>query len=61
MRAQGTHVGGAEVVEDQSLDFAGVTGSFAVLHDRTLVAHMNAFDEWAGDAVHRGDVDTLVD
>jgi len=38
-----------------------MTHSFAVFSDPSLVAHMDAFDEWAADAVHRGDVDSLVD
>jgi 4,5-DOPA dioxygenase extradiol len=38
-----------------------MTHSFAVFGDPTLVAHTAAFDEWAGDALARGDIDALAD
>ncbi|MDV6248053.1 DODA-type extradiol aromatic ring-opening family dioxygenase [Rhodococcus opacus] len=38
-----------------------MTHSFAVLRDPGLRGHIKAFDEWAADALSRGDVDTLVD
>ena len=38
-----------------------MTHSFAVLRDPNAQAHTRAFDEWAADALHRGDVDALAD
>ncbi|GLY27276.1 class III extradiol ring-cleavage dioxygenase [Kineosporia sp. NBRC 101731] len=38
-----------------------MTHSFAVFRDPGLVGHTQAFDEWAVDAMARGDVDSLVD
>ncbi len=38
-----------------------MTHSFAVFRDPRLVGHNQAFDEWAVDAMARGDVDELVD
>jgi 4,5-DOPA dioxygenase extradiol len=38
-----------------------MTHSFAVFRDPALAGHTQAFDEWAVDAMARGDVDSLVD
>lgn len=38
-----------------------MTHSFAVMRDPRLVGHTQAFDEWAVDALARGDVDALTD
>ncbi len=38
-----------------------MTHSFAVFRDPSLAAHTAAFDEWAADALTRGDVDALSD
>ena len=38
-----------------------MTHSFAVLRDPSKAAHTAAFDEWAADALTRGDVDALAD
>ncbi len=38
-----------------------MTHSFAVMRDARLAGHVRAFDEWAADALARGDVDALVD
>ncbi|MBY4108243.1 dioxygenase [Rhodococcus fascians] len=38
-----------------------MTHSFAVMRQPELIAHAAAFDEWAADAVGRGDVDSLLD
>ncbi|GGK38385.1 dioxygenase family protein [Nocardia camponoti] len=38
-----------------------MTHSFAVFRQPELVTHNRAFDEWAVDALSRGDVDTLAD
>jgi aromatic ring-opening dioxygenase catalytic subunit (LigB family) len=38
-----------------------MTHSFAVLRDPEAVNHNRAFDEWAADALGRGDVDALMD
>jgi 4,5-DOPA dioxygenase extradiol len=38
-----------------------MTHSFAVFRDPRLAGHLAAFDEWAEDAVSRGDVDALMD
>ncbi|MCZ4519416.1 class III extradiol ring-cleavage dioxygenase [Rhodococcus ruber] len=38
-----------------------MTHSFAVMRQPELVAHAAAFDEWAADAVSRGDIDSLLD
>jgi 4,5-DOPA dioxygenase extradiol len=38
-----------------------MTHSFAVLRDPQAVNHNRAFDEWAADALGRGDVDALMD
>ena len=38
-----------------------MTHSFAVMRDPALVGHTEAFDQWAADAIARGDVDTLID
>src|SRR4051794_16406371 len=38
-----------------------MTHSFAVLRNPQLVGHTVAFHEWAADALHRGDVDALLD
>src|SRR3954452_14250446 len=38
-----------------------MTHSFAVLRDPQAVHHNRAFDEWAADALGRGDVDALMD
>ena len=38
-----------------------MTHSFAVFQDPALVAHTEAFDEWAADALSRADVDALAD
>ncbi|MFI0975613.1 dioxygenase [Streptomyces sp. NPDC021093] len=38
-----------------------MTHSFAVFRDPDLAAHTEAFDEWAVDALGRGDVDALTD
>lgn len=38
-----------------------MTHSFAVFRDPTLAVHTAAFDEWAADALARGDVDALAD
>ncbi|TVT55852.1 dioxygenase, partial [Amycolatopsis rhizosphaerae] len=38
-----------------------MTHSFAALRNPALAGHTRAFDEWAIDALHRDDVDTLTD
>lgn len=38
-----------------------MTHSFAVLRDPQAIGHNLAFDEWAADALNRGDVDALLD
>ncbi|KGN34284.1 extradiol ring-cleavage dioxygenase [Knoellia sinensis KCTC 19936] len=38
-----------------------MTHSFAVMRDPSLAGHTAAFDEWAADALERGDVDALTD
>ncbi len=38
-----------------------MTHSFAVMRDPGLLGHGAAFDEWAADALSRGDVDALID
>ena len=38
-----------------------MTHSFAVMRDPRLLGHITAFDEWAADALSRGDVDALTD
>jgi len=38
-----------------------MTHSFAVMRDPGLIGHTIAFDEWAADALARGDVDALTD
>lgn len=38
-----------------------MTHSFAVFRNPALAGHVDAFDEWAADALGRGDVDTLTD
>jgi 4,5-DOPA dioxygenase extradiol len=38
-----------------------VAHSFAVMRDPRLAGHVRAFDEWAADALARGDVEALVD
>lgn len=38
-----------------------MTHSFAVMRDPSLAGHTIAFDEWAADALDRGDVDSLTD
>ncbi len=38
-----------------------MTHSFAVMRDPSLAGYNEAFDEWAADAVRRGDVDALSD
>lgn len=38
-----------------------MTHSFAVFRDPALAAHTAAFDEWAANALTRGDVDSLTD
>jgi len=38
-----------------------MTHSFAVFRDPGLAAHTEAFDDWAADALARGDVDALAD
>ncbi|WP_198602176.1 DODA-type extradiol aromatic ring-opening family dioxygenase [Rhodococcus opacus] len=38
-----------------------MTHSFAVMRDPGLLGHVVAFDEWAADALSRGDVDALLD
>ena len=41
------------------LGSGSMTHSFTAFRDRQLIPHMDAFDAWAADALHRGDVDTL--
>ncbi|KGN36239.1 DODA-type extradiol aromatic ring-opening family dioxygenase [Knoellia subterranea] len=38
-----------------------MTHSFAVMRNPALAGHTEAFDEWAADALDRGDVDALTD
>ncbi|HEY9292299.1 MAG TPA: class III extradiol ring-cleavage dioxygenase [Microlunatus sp.] len=38
-----------------------MTHSFAVFREPSLIGHIKAFDEWAADALSRGDVDALTD
>ncbi|GID92073.1 DODA-type extradiol aromatic ring-opening family dioxygenase [Amorphoplanes digitatis] len=38
-----------------------MTHSFAVMRDPGLAGHLEAFDQWAADALTRGDVDALSD
>lgn len=38
-----------------------MTHSFAVMRHPELQEHLNAFDEWAGETIARGDVDSLMD
>lgn len=38
-----------------------MTHSFAVMRDPSLVGHLRDFDQWAADAIGRGDIDTLID
>lgn len=38
-----------------------MTHSFAAMRQPRLVGHLDAFDEWAADAIGRGDVDAITD
>ena len=38
-----------------------MTHSFAIMRRPSLIGHTKAFDEWAADAITRGDIDALAD